>query len=178
MKFLDYLAKVNGYECSNHFLCSAFHPTFIGQSLVISSIFASLNYYFEKVLGINLPVGILIIALFGLELFTGIRASIKEGRGFSSEKFQKGWLKLFVYMVFIACSNLAAKHIPQRAILGISFNIYDWVHYLFYNYIVIQLFISNLENFMRLGWGNFLPIIDRLGEILKLNKKDDKSNKP
>jgi hypothetical protein len=142
----------------------------------ISSIAASVTYYFETIMGINIPVGILIILLFGLELFTGVRASIKEGKGFSSEKFQKGWLKLFIYMIFIICSNLAAKYIPNKGFLGFQFNIYDWLHYLFYNFIILQLFISNLENFMRLGWGNFLPLISQLSSILKINqdkKKDD-----
>lgn len=175
MKVLNNIVKVNGYDNYSHFIDSAFHPGLSGPSIVLSSCLASFGYYFEKVLGINVPVGVLVILLFGLELFTGVRASIKEGKGFSSEKFQKGWLKLFVYFVFIACSNLASRYIPQRAIFGITFNVYDWVHYLFYNYVIIQLFISNLENFMRLGWGNFLPIIDKLGEVLKLNKNGDKS---
>lgn len=176
MKFLDGIAKVNGYNCGEHLITSAFHPNTMPITLGVSSIGASLAYYFEAVMGINIPVGILIVLLFILELFTGVRASIKEGKGFSSEKFQKGWFKLFIYMIFIICSNLAAKYIPNRGFFGIQFNIYDWLHYLFYNFIIIQLFISNLENFMRLGWGNFLPIISQLSNILKINqetKKDD-----
>jgi hypothetical protein len=176
MKVLESIAKISGYNNGSHLIDSTFHPNSLPIVLGISSITASTAYYFEAIMGINIPVGILIIILFGLELFTGIRASIKEGKGFSSEKFQKGWLKLFIYMIFIICSNLAAKYIPNKGFLGFQFNIYDWLHYLFYNFIILQLFISNLENFMRLGWGNFLPLISQLSSILKINqdkKKDD-----
>jgi hypothetical protein len=176
MKVLESIAKISGYNNGSHLIDSTFHPNSLPIVLGISSITASTAYYFEAIMGINIPVGILIIILFGLELFTGIRASIKEGKGFSSEKFQKGWLKLFIYMIFIICSNLAAKYIPNKGFLGFQFNIYDWLHYLFYNFIILQLFISNLENFMRLGWGNFLPLISQLSNILKINqdnKKDD-----
>jgi hypothetical protein len=176
MKFFDAVAKVSGYDSGAHLLDSTFHPNSLPTVLGISSIAASAAYYFEAIMGITIPVGILIILLFGLELFTGIRASIKEGRGFSSEKFQKGWLKLFIYMIFIICSNLAAKYIPHRGFFGFEFNIYDWLHYLFYNFIIIQLFISNLENFMRLGWGNFLPLISQLSNILKLNQDSNKND--
>lgn len=176
MKLLDGIAKVSGYEGSSHLINSAFHPSTMSLTLSISTIGASITYYFEAIMGINIPVGILIVLLFILELVTGVRASIKEGKGFSSEKFQKGWLKLFIYMVFIICSNLAAKYIPNRSFFGFSFNIYDWLHYLFYNFIIIQLFISNLENFMRLGWGNFLPLISQLSGILKLNQQEKKND--
>lgn len=176
MKFLDSVAKVSGYDSGSHLIDSTFHPNSVGTVLGISSITASITYYFEAIMGITIPVGILIILLFGLELFTGVKASIKEGKGFSSEKFQKGWLKLFIYMIFIICSNLAAKYIPNRSFFGFNFNIYDWLHYLFYNFIIVQLFISNLENFMRLGWGNFLPIISQLSSILKINKEEKKND--
>jgi hypothetical protein len=175
MKVLESIAKVSGYNNGSHLIDSTFHPNSLPIALGISSVAASTAYYFEAIMGITIPVGILIIILFGLELFTGIRASIKEGKGFSSEKFQKGWLKLFIYMVFIICSNLAAKYIPNKGFLGFQFNIYDWLHYLFYNFIILQLFISNLENFVRLGWGNFLPLISQLSSILKINQ-DEKKN--
>lgn len=176
MKVLESIAQISGYNSGSHLIDSTFHPGSLPIVLGISSIAACTSYYFETILGINIPVGILIIILFGLELFTGIRASIKEGKGFSSEKFQKGWLKLFIYMIFIICSNLAAKYIPNRPFFGFQFNIYDWLHYLFYNFIIVQLFISNLENFMRLGWGNFLPIISQLSSILKINKEEKKND--
>ena len=176
MKVLESIARVSGYNNGSHLIDSTFHPNSLPIVLGISSIAASITYYFEAIMGITIPVGILIILLFGLELFTGVRASIKEGKGFSSEKFQKGWLKLFIYMIFIICSNLAAKYIPNRSFFGFEFNIYDWLHYLFYNFIIVQLFISNLENFMRLGWGNFLPIISQLSSILKINKEEKKND--
>lgn len=171
MKFLEQIAKVNGYEDASHFVDSTFHPSCVNSSIAISSVFASIAYYFESIFGIVLPVGVLVLMLFALELFTGVKASKKEGKGFSSEKFQKGWLKLFVYFVFIACTHLASKYIPIKPILGVTFNMYDWVHYAFYNYVIIQLFISNLENFIRLGWDDFSPIIGKLASAIGIKKE-------
>lgn len=171
MRFIEQIAKLNGYESARHFVDSTFHPDHINSSIAISSIFACIAYYFEAIFGMVLPVGILVLMLFALELFTGIKASKKEGRGFSSEKFQKGWLKLFIYFVFIACTHLASKHIPSRPIFGVTFNLYDWMHYAFYNYIIIQLFISNLENFVRLGMDDFSPIISKLASAIGIKKE-------
>lgn len=171
MKVIEELAKINGYDNAKHLVDSTFHPNCINASIAVSSVLASIAYYFETIFGIVLPVGILVFLLFGLELFTGVKASKREGKGFSSAKFQKGWLKLFIYFVFIACTNLAAKHIIIRPIAGIVFDIYDWIHYAFYNYVIIQLFISNLENFVRLGWDDFSPIISKLASAIGIKKE-------
>jgi phage-related holin len=171
MRFLEHISKINGYNSAGHFIDSTFHPSCINSSVVLSSVFASIAYYFESIFGMVLPVGILVLLLFALELFTGVKASKREGKGFSSEKFQKGWLKLFVYFVFIACTNLAARYISIKPIFGFSFNVYEWIHYAFYNYVIIQLFISNLENFVRLGWDDFSPIIGKLASAIGIKKE-------
>lgn len=173
MKIIEGIAKLNGYDSTKHLIDSTFHPTCINSSIAISSVLASIAYYFEAIFGIVLPVGVLVFVLFGLELFTGVKASKKEGIGFSSEKFQKGWLKLFIYFIFIACTNLATKYIPSKPILGFTFNLYDWIHYAFYNYIIIQLFISNLENFVRLGWDDFSPMIGKLASAIGIKKQKE-----
>ena len=73
-----------GYKDSAHFIDSAFHPNMAGVAIGASSILASVAYYFNAIFGMELPVGIVLIVLFGLELFTGIRASRKENKTFDS----------------------------------------------------------------------------------------------
>lgn len=156
-----------GYRDMNHFLDSAFHPQMAGTCTGVSAFFAGLAYYFNEVFGIVLPVGIGIIVLFGLEFYTGLKASRKEGKKFDSELFGKGWFKLFVYMLMIGISHAMAVGIEIKPIFGIKFNVYEWLHYGFYNYIIINLFWSNLENFKRLGWTETLPLLRGLAKYIK-----------
>lgn len=146
---------------------SAFHPNLAGFATGISTLFASIAYYFNSVFGIELPVGVVLIILFFLEMYTGIKASIKEKKKFDSELFGKGWLKLFVYMIMIGCSNALANYVPVKAFFSWQFNIYEWLHYGFYNFVLINLFWSNLENFKRLGWNEYLPILKQLSKYIK-----------
>lgn len=169
-----------GYKDMNHFANSAFHPKMAGTCAGVSAFFAGLAYYFNNVFGIVLPVGIGILLLFALEFYTGLKASRKEGRKFDSELFGKGWFKLFVYMLMIGISHAMAEHIVIKPVLGLKFNIYEWLHYGFYNYIIINLFWSNLENFKRLGWTEYLPLLKALAKHIKDEpikpKKDEREN--
>jgi hypothetical protein len=135
---------------------------------------AAIAHAFENVFGIHIIVFMVLCTLFFLEMHTGIKASKKEGLNFESDKFQKGWFKLGVYAIMIGSMNLCAVFIPHKPILGIDVNIYSFLHYAFYNYVIISLFISNIENFVRLGWelGGFIPwIAKRLN--LEILKKDE-----
>lgn len=156
-----------GYRDMDHFLTSAFHPQMAGTCTSVSAIFAAIAYYFNIMFGIVLPVGIGIVLLFGLEFYTGLKASKKEGYKFDSELFGKGWFKLFVYMLMIGISHAMATNIKIKPIFGMTFNIYEWLHYAFYNYVIINLIWSNLENFKRLGWTEYLPILKHLSKYIK-----------
>jgi hypothetical protein len=156
-----------GYRDMDHFLTSAFHPQMAGTCTSVSVFFAGLAYYFNSVFGIVLPVGIGIILLFGLEFYTGLKASRKEGKKFDSELFGKGWFKLFVYMLMIGISHAMAANIEIKPIFGVAFNVYEWLHYGFYNYIIINLFWSNLENFKRLGWTEHIALLKQLSKYVK-----------
>jgi hypothetical protein len=170
------LVTASGYDSTQHFIDSAFHPKLFFLSGSISAVFGTLGYLFDSIFGIHWLVGLMLVLLFALELYTGIKASKKDGHVFDSEKFGKGWLKLFVYMIMIGVSNILAVHVPVKPILGWSFNVYEWLHYAFYNYVLLNLFWSNLENFVRLGWNDYLPILNKLKKYIKDEKPDPESN--
>jgi hypothetical protein len=73
----------------------------------------------------------------------------------------------------IGASNLLAIYVPVKPIFGWDFNIYEWLHYGFYNFALINLFWSNLENFIRLGWDEYLPLLNRLKPYVKQKKKNE-----
>ena len=164
---LTKIVEAAGYRSVSHFLDSSFHPHLTGACTSVSVLFAGIAYYFNAVFGIVLPVGVGIILLFGLEFYTGLKASKLEGRKFDSELFGKGWFKLFVYMLMIGISHAMAENIEIKPIFGVKFNVYEWLHYAFYNYIIINLIWSNLENFKRLGWTEYSPILKKLSKYIK-----------
>lgn len=161
------LVSISGYTDVHHFATSTFHPDRFVEASVLSGLLASIAYYFKTIFGIELPVGIALILLFMTELYTGIKASKKAGHKFDSALFGKGWLKLFIYMIMIGCSHVLAIYVPVKPFFGIEFNIYEWLHYGFYNFVLINLFWSNIENFIKLGWDEYLPILKRLKKYTK-----------
>jgi hypothetical protein len=170
-----------GYKDVDHFVNSAFHPHMSTTCAGFSAFFAGIAYYFNAVFGIVLPVGIGIILLFALEFYTGLKASKKEGKKFDSELFGKGWFKLFVYMLMIGISHAMAENIQIKPMFGYTFNIYEWLHYAFYNYIIINLFWSNLENFKRLGWTEYNAVLKYLSKFVKdepIKPIDDEGKNP
>jgi hypothetical protein len=171
------LVMTAGYTDTNHFINSAFHPKMSMPLLTLSGIAATFAYYFDLIFGIKAIIGISILILFLLEFYTGLSASRKEGKKFDSELFGKGWLKLLVYMIMIGVSNTLANNILGVNIIGYKFNIYEWLHDMFYNYVLLNLILSNLENFKRLGWTEHLPVLKALAKYVKDEPKIDKDGK-
>lgn len=162
-----------GYRDTNHFINSAFHPDFASQSLAISTSLAGVAYYFKLVFGIELPVGAVIIILFFLEMYTGIKASKNSGEGWDSEKFGKGWLKLAVYWIMIGCTNILDHYAVSPKILGYEIDIYAFVHFAWLNFVILQLLGSNIENFIRLGWDKNSMLVRMLAKIYNIKAKED-----
>lgn len=168
MKHLNPAFDTLGFKDTASFVESTFHPNNINFSLIMSSIFGCIAYFIETFLGFESMVAVAIIMLFTMEITTGIKASLKEGECFSSKKLGRGFLKMMIYMLMIGSANLLAQHIHIKPILGWTFNYYEWIHYTCMNFVILQLFISNIENFNRLGWTEFVPLLKKLSKLLKL----------
>lgn len=168
MKHLDPTFDTLGFNDSASFVESTFHPHNINFSLIMSSILGLVAYIVETFLGFETMVGVAIFILFCLEVVTGIKASLKKGNPFSSKKLGRGFLKMMIYMLMIGAANLLSQYVHIKPILGWSFNYYEWIHYTCFNFVILQLFISNIENFNRLGWTEFVPILKKLSKFLKL----------
>ena len=163
MKHLNPAFDTLGFRDTASFVESTFHPNNINFSLIMSGIFGCVAYIVESFLGFEAMVAVAVLILFTLEIVTGIKASLKEGESFSSKKLGRGFL-----MLMIGAANLLSLHIQIKPIFGWSFNYYEWIHYTSMNFVILQLFISNIENFNRLGWTEFLPLLKKLSKFLKL----------
>ncbi len=168
MKHLNSTFDTLGFKNSASFVESTFHPNNINFSLIMSTILGCIAYFVESFLGFESMVAVAILILFTLEVITGIKASLKEGEFFNSKKLGRGFLKMMIYMLMIGAANLLAIHVKIKPILGWSFNYYEWIHYTAFNFVILQLFISNIENFNRLGWTEFVPLLKKLSKFLKL----------
>lgn len=165
-----------GWDSTQAFVDSVLHPVALVKVTVASSVGAVVGSFLETYVGLSSATTIVILLLFCVELFTGIKASKKEGNKFESRKFQKGFIKMFLYGLMIASAHILSQNIEPKPLLGFTFNIYEWLHYFFLNFTILQLFISNIENFRRLGWEEFVPAIGKIGDFLNVGKKLKKEN--
>lgn len=168
MKQLTSTLDTLGFKDTASFVESTFHPNNINFSLIMSTVLGFIAFLSESFLGFEPMVALAILLLFSLEILTGINASLKEGEYFNSKKLGRGFLKMMIYMIMIGAANLLALNIHIKPIFGWSFNYYEWIHYTCMNFVIVQLFISNIENFNRLGWTEFIPILKKLSKVLKL----------
>jgi len=173
VRLLSLIVQSSGYKDTTHFINSAFHPDFAAQAGAISATLAFIAYYFRAMFGFELPVGMVIVILFFLEMYTGIRASKEEGQGWSSEQFGKGWLKLGVYWLMLGCTNILDIYAKSPEILGYSIDIYAFVNFAWLNFVILQLLGSNVENFIRLGWDKKSMLVRILVKIYNIKEKED-----
>jgi hypothetical protein len=159
-----------GYDNISSFVKSTFHPDSLLLTILSSVTIASISSFFKDYVGINAPIALAIFLLFCMEMFTGVYASKKEGRSFESSKFGRGFIKMGLYIILIGVSHALAKNMIVPPGAWLTFNIYEWVYYVFLNFTILQLIVSNIENFNRLGWDEMMPVLKRLSSILKLGK--------
>ncbi len=172
-KLITLIVTASGYKSTDHFMDSAFHPDFVAQSTAVSGVLAAVAYYFHAVFGFQLPVGAVILILFFMELYTGLKASRYEGFGWDSELFGKGWLKLAVYWIMLGCTNVLDIYATSPKILGYELDIYAIVHFAWLNFVIIQLLGSNIENFIRLGWDKNSMLVRLLAKIYNIKNTEN-----
>src|SRR6056297_2801141 len=107
---------------------------------------------------------------------TTITASIATGIAIMIETF----LKLAIYTLMVGFTNLLAVYGPIETYWGYEFNHYKWLHYLFSNFVIINYILSNLENFIRLGWKDQFGLVEKIANYFNLHvltikkEKDEK----
>jgi len=168
---MNYLTQLFGFKDAAHFLDSAFHFKNLVLTLNFSLTLGAISLFLENYFGFNLIVFVIIVILFTTEIATGTAASVKEGNSISSREMPKGYIKLFIYFIIIASAHLLAVNMPVTSIFGYTTSIYEWIHLATLHFVILNLFISLFENFKRLGWDEFVPLIKHINKFLKINPK-------
>lgn len=170
MKIINIISGWMGYADSSKLVKGAFHPDFAEQIAPISVVFSCVAYYFYLSFGIQLPVFIGVIALFVIEMRTGIKVSKLQGRanGWKSDLAQKGFGKFCLYWTGIGVIHLFDLYIPTEELFYFfEFDLYKWIHFLIYNYVILIYIGSIVENLIHLGYDEKR----RIGWIVRLIAK-------
>jgi len=168
---MNYLTQLFGFKDAAHFLDSTFHLKSLVLTLNFSLTLGAISLFIEKYFGFNLVVFVIIIVLFTIEITTGTKASVKEGNPISSREMPKGYIKLFIYFIIISSAHLLAVNMPVKSIFGYETSVYEWLHLATLHFVILNLFISLFENFERLGWDEFVPLIKTVNKFLKIKPK-------
>jgi phage-related holin len=155
-----------GFHSSMDFLSSTFGYLTKPPVLVVSFSFATIGTIVEKFIGLDPVVYLAFIVLLFVEFFTGIRASLKEGKKLYSKRFGRVILKLLVYTTLIGVIHIFKTRLDIPKIYDFEINVYSMIYYAVLNLIVIQLILSVLENLSRLGYKESSKIYKAISNIL------------
>lgn len=164
--YLDSFIHEFGFSTLTDFIGSSFGYMSQKPVVIISISFAAIGTFVERFIGLTPMVYIAFILLLFLEFFTGIRASLKEGKKIYSKRFGRVVLKLLVYTVLIGVINIFRTELEVPSFFEVSVNIYSWIYYAALNLIVIQLILSVFENLSRLGFEETNKIYGLIAKIL------------
>lgn len=129
------------FETTLHY--KEFKPIF-----AMSFTLAGVSGLIEDYIGLEPVMFVTFLALLLMELITGIRASLYEGKKLESRRFNRFLFKVFIYVSMISITHLLHKGSEGR-LVG---TVYGFIYHLIIDYISLQLIISVFENLSRLGF--------------------------
>lgn len=166
-----------GFTGYYDFLQSSFHVENFKPIIISSVMLGTIATYCEKYLGIEPIVYVAFVMLLAIEYFTGLSASLKEGKKFESKKLGRFIIKIAAYTTIIGIINIFKNGMKPMVVIDNEINIYSWLYYTVFNMIVVQLIVSVLENYSRLGYKEsnkiFGLIAGKLNKWFKLDEKDE-----
>lgn len=175
-KTANILADQQGFESFTDFLKSVFHIKQTPMILKVTTATTTFATLTEQYLGVKLIVLIGIAFLFFIEMGTGFYYAWGKGE-LSSTRLPRGLVKMAVYVCLMGCVHIFATHLPVPEAAGYKFNIYVVIYYAFLNLIILNLLLSVIENFEKLGWDEYIPVIRKIHSFLKLKKTQNDTNK-
>ena len=152
-----------GYNSFHDLLETTLHYKQYKCMFAMSLTLVGITSMIEQFVGLEPIMFIAWICLLLVELITGIKASIHEGKKLESKKFSRFIFKVFIYVVMISITHLLHKGSEGRIISSV----YGFIYWLIIDYISIQLIISVFENLSRLGFQESSKVFKAIREYLK-----------
>jgi phage-related holin len=151
-----------GYSSVHDLLETTLHYREFKPMIAMSLTLAGITSMIEQFVGLEPLMFVAWIALLLVELITGIKASLYEGKKLESKKFSRFIFKVFIYIVMISITHLL--HIGSEGRFVSS--VYGFIYWLIIDYISIQLIISVFENLSRLGFQESSKVFKTIREYL------------
>jgi hypothetical protein len=134
-----------GYANFKEMYFSLLQVKFFPLIISVSGVLTALATFLQKYLDLSYEVTIALFALLLLEMFTGLGASLKEGKKWNSPRFFRMLLKLGVYFTLLFVINTFKKNNTEDPLM-----IYSVIYYAFFNIFILGTILSVLENLKRL----------------------------
>lgn len=166
LPYINNFMQEFGFENPSDFLQSTFGYSVKKPIIIMSVSLGTIGTYIEQFIGLDPIVYLAFVLLLTLEFFTGIRASLKEGKKIYSKRLGRVILKLLIYTVLIGIINVFRTRYHSPAFFDFEINIYAMIYYISLNLIVIQLILSVFENLSRLGYEETSKVFKEISKIL------------
>lgn len=177
---INSLIKEFGFDCHNNLISSTFGFLLQKKTISISLYLGAISMFVKKWVGIEGVVFATFLGLILFEFVTGIKASLKEGNKIESKRFGRVILKMLIYTTMIGMINVFKNNLHSPSIFGYEFNVFELIYNTVVYGILIQLFISVLENLSRLGYketSKLFKIVSRIFDRwIKLDDSEDKKD--
>lgn len=136
-----------GWVSNKDFMLSLFPSAkygLIGESLSFSAISALFVHY----LGISPALIPAVVVIIVTEIWTGVRASAKQGKAFESFKFSRCVIKIAIWFVLFHCAQSFRNEFDPHVTVveGLGFLFFDVLKLLFMILFVIENTTSIMEN--------------------------------
>jgi hypothetical protein len=155
-----------GFSSFGAFFDSLVSPKYALLILSLSSVLATIASLFENAFGFSPVIGLLSLVLFIIEVRLGIKSS--QG-GYDSKRFPAGFIKLGIYYLFIAAFYMCSVYIPPKSGWIFQFNVFEYLHYIMINFLILNLLLSIVESLIKLGYDEKIPILKTIAKLLKIN---------
>lgn len=168
MEAIKFILNAFGYRTVDDFGTTVFKwPLWGGYWIAGLSAFGGLV---SEVTGLQWALALAFVLLIIAETWTGLRVAYRvKGEKWRSRKFGRMLLKIGTYIFILSLLNTFAEHsqLPE-GIVEEYLNPFRWMYYVVFIWIVMQLWISYLENLGLLGYSETRGLV---GFILrKFNK--------
>lgn len=155
-KLIDYTLQAFGYLNIGDFQATTFKMFYITNYKILlacSITLGTIREFIELGMGLDILVIACFVFLIVAEWQTGLKVDIiKRKRKFKSRKFGRMILKIGVYITILFVLHTLQDRTKSTSILGASFNPFEWLYYIVFMAITLQLVISWFENLGHLGY--------------------------
>lgn len=150
-----------GFSCYADLWQSTLHYKSFKPLLFMSITLGGVSNFISNYVGLEPIIFAFFISLLLIEVVTGIRASVREGKKIESKRFSRFIFKVFIYTFMISMLNVMSLKFK-----GMMSNLYGTLFHIVFHYIMLHLTLSVFENMCRLGYRESSRVFNAVSKYL------------